>query len=211
MSQAPGGPPVDWRRLHALGWPAGSVRAVLALMVFGAIWGLLLVRPDREVPDYLRDLMFIILGHYFAARARASGPASESGPPPLYLPRGSVRLLLILGSIAVAVILGRRRQLAEVGRSPGALTLLLVAGFLLGVVLGRLGDWWQARGHRTPRIVEDVRALVSLLAAGLLIALIWNQVAPFLPRLGHEAWRLGAYGPEHALAAVVGFYFGSRS
>jgi hypothetical protein len=77
--------------------PGGSVRAVLALMIFGTIWGLLLRRPDREIPDYLRDLLFIILGHYFAVRGRADRTA-EAGPPPLFLPTGTVRLVLIAGS-----------------------------------------------------------------------------------------------------------------
>jgi hypothetical protein len=56
---------VDWRRLHALGLPAGSVRALLAVLMFATNWGLLVLRPQREVPDYLRDLLFIIMGHYF--------------------------------------------------------------------------------------------------------------------------------------------------
>src|SRR4051794_32368249 len=62
---------VDWRRLHALGLPSGSIRALLALLIFATTWALLVLRPTREVPDYLRDLLFIIMGHYFAARSRA--------------------------------------------------------------------------------------------------------------------------------------------
>src|SRR5271154_2166192 len=95
---------IDWRRLHALGLPSGSVRALLAILIFAATWGLLVVRPSQEVPDYLRDLLFIIMGHSFAVRRRA-GQAEKIGPPPLYLPRGSVRLLLVLGSLAAAVLL----------------------------------------------------------------------------------------------------------
>ena len=82
---------IDWRRRHALGLPAGSVRALLAVLIFITTWGLLVVRPDQEVPDYLRDLLFIILGHS-SRLATGPGPAEEPGPPPLYLPRGSVRL-----------------------------------------------------------------------------------------------------------------------
>ena len=50
---------------------AGSVRAVLAILVFGTVWALLVAKPDRDVPEFLRDLLFVILGHYFAARRRA--------------------------------------------------------------------------------------------------------------------------------------------
>ena len=128
---------IDWRRLHALGLPAGSVRALLAVVIFVTMWGLLLVRPNQEVPDYLRDLLFVIMGHYFAARRR-SGPAEEPGPPPLYLPRGSVRLFLVVGSVAVAVLLFRRGRLTALDDNPGVVTLLLVGGFLAGVALTRL-------------------------------------------------------------------------
>src|SRR5262249_45949407 len=155
--------PVDWRAIHALGLPSGSIRALLAILVFGTVWALLLMRPAAEGPEYLRDLLFIIMGHYFAARHRApEGP--EPGPPPLYLPRGSVRLLLVGGSIAVAVMLHHRGQLTSLDRNPGVVTLLLVGGFLLGVAMNAAISWWKGRGHRTPRVVEDLRAIVSLAA-----------------------------------------------
>lgn len=207
--------PVDWRTIHALGLPSGSIRALLAILVFGTVWALLLLQPAAEVPDYLRDLLFIIMGHYFAARHRAA-EAPEPGPPPLYLPRGSVRLLLVAGSIAVAALLYRRGQLTSLDRNPGAVTLLLVGGFLLGVAMNAAMSWWKDRGHRTPRVVEDLRAIVSLTAAGLLIFLVLNRLMFIVPpieidRLIPPGIHLGRFGPEHMLAAVVGFYFGSRS
>jgi len=207
--------PVDWRTVHALGLPSGSIRALLAILVFGTLWALLLVQPGAEIPDYLRDLLFIIMGHYFAARHRASEDP-EPSPPPLFLPSGSVRLLLIAGSVAVAVLLFRRGQLTSLDRNPGVVTLLLVGGFLLGVAMNAAMSWWRNRGHRTPRFVEDVRALLSLVAAGLLIFLVWNRLLQVVPpsqidRLIPPDIHLGRFGPEHLLAAVVGFYFGSRS
>ena len=48
---------VEWRRLHALGLPSGSIRALLAILIFATTWGLLVLRPSLEVPDYLRDLL----------------------------------------------------------------------------------------------------------------------------------------------------------
>jgi hypothetical protein len=201
----------DWRRLHAFGLPSGSVRALLAILVFAAAWALLIFRPAAEIPDFLRDLLFIILGHYFAAR-RAAAPGDEAGPPPLYLPRGSVRLVLVIGCVGVAVVLLRRGQLTDIERNPGVLTLVLVGGFLLGVALSAVFAWWRARGHRPPRLVEDLRAAVSLAAAVALIALVAARAFHLVPP-GAIAWRigLGRYGPEHLLAAIVGFYFGSRS
>ncbi len=190
----------DWRRLHALGLPPGSVRALLAILIFATAWALLVLRPAEEVPDFLRDLLFIILGHYFASR-RAVVASEEGGPPPLYLPRGSVRLLLVLGSVAVAVLLWRRGELTDLDRNPGAFTLLLVGGFLLGVLLNAGLAWWRRRGHRPPRLVEDVKAVVSMAAAVLLAALVVNRLFPFLPTWHVESilnrpLHLGATAPS---------------
>src|SRR3954453_14263520 len=200
---------VDWRRCHALGMPAGSVRALLAIMIFATTWALILLKPTQEVPDYLGDLLFIIMGHYFAARNRVP-QEREPGPPPLYLPRGSVRSLLVIGCLAVAVLLPLRGQLTSLDHNPGVVTLLLVGGFLLGVAINAVTAWWLGEGRRPPRVVEDLRAIVSLAAAILLIVLVGNRSfvhfasAPIDGLFG--GWvHLGRFGPEHILAAIVGF------
>lgn len=205
----------DWRKQHALGLPSGSIRALLAVAVFATTWALLILRPGQEVPDYIRDLLFIIMGHYFASRHRAS-QSEDAGPPPLYLPSGTIRVLLVIGCIAVGVVLYRRGQLTDLERNPGVMTLLMIGGFLLGVVLNAAHTWWKDRGHQAPRIVEDLRALISMGAAVLLVFLILNRLFQFMPRgridSSFASWiHLGHYGPEHLLAAVLGFYFGSRS
>lgn len=206
---------LDWRKLHAFGWPEGSVRALMAILIFGSLWAHLLLRPDREVPESLKDLLFIVLGHYFAVRSRHIA-GEQPGPPPLYLPRGAVRLLLIGGFLAVSAVLYRQGRLLAPGRNPGVITLLLVFGFLLGVVIQKVMTLWSGRGRPLPRVVEDLRALLSLGAAVLLVTLISDQLVPFVPdpvraQLSRMQFGLGRYGPEHILAAVVGFYFGSRS
>ena len=210
---------IDWRRMHALGLPAGSVRALLAVLVFATVWGMLLVRPSQEVPDYLSALMFVIMGHYFATRKRNEAvavPGDEPGPPPLFLPRGSVRLLLAGGSAAVAVVLYQRGVLTRIDRNPGVTTLLLVGGFLIGVILNALIGWWRVRGKRRHRAIEDLQALAAMGAGMVLVALVWNRIFPVVPVDQVDAifrgWgHFGRFGPEHVLAAVIGFYFGSRS
>ena len=215
MTTSPQTETPNWRRLHAFGLPEGSVRAVLAVAIFATIWALLVRHPRQEVPDYLRDLLFIIMGHYFASRRRSS-TEPPNGPGPLFLPRGTIRLVLFAGFLAVGVLLFRGGHFHDPMNNPGVVTLMLVAGFLLGVVVAKLGDWWVDRGHRVPRWVEDSRALFALLAAALLILLVWNRfeliLVPRNPGVPNP-WdlRLGPYGTEHILSAIVGFYFGSRS
>jgi hypothetical protein len=184
----------------------------MALIVFGCLWALLVLRPDREVPEYLRDLLFIILGHYFAVRGRQE-PAQEAGPPPLYLPRGSVRVILVVGFLVTGLLLYRQGRLTDIGHNPAVVTLLLVGGFLLGVTVQQLWSRLAGKGRPLPRPVEDTRALASLAATVLLVVLVVDQFAPELIHLG--LWRtdlgLGKVGVPHVAAAVVGFYFGSRS
>src|SRR5205814_4470984 len=115
-------------------WLVGSVRAMLALIIFGGIWAWLALRPMSEVPPYLQNLMFIIMGHYFAARSRSG---SDGSPPPLYLPRGTVRTMLVIGFFAVTGLLFYHQQMYSRDGgfhfSHSGVTLILVAGFLLGV------------------------------------------------------------------------------
>jgi hypothetical protein len=207
--------PGDWRRIHALGLPAGSVRALLALIVFGTIWAWLLLNEDYEVPQYLQNLLFIIMGHYFAARHETKRDEA-GGPPPLFLPVGSVRLILLGGFVAVAILLFQQDRVwiphgddAKIHK--GALTLLLVAGFLIGVAVARLWSWWTG-GARVPRWLEDVRAVISLAAAILLVLLVFNLIN--LDDLGLiQPFNQLAEGNglKGSLAAIIGFYFGSRS
>lgn len=206
---------IDWRRLHAFGLPAGSIRALLAFLIFGTALGLLALRPTEEVPDYLRDLLFIIMGHYFASRHQA-GMGQEPGPSPLYLPRGTVRLLLIVGCVGVGALLYSRGQLTAPGQHPGVVTLWLVGGFLLGVSLNSLWRGLLGRNRRAPRIFEDARAFVSMMAALVLVGLVWNRTFVVVPpeqidQVVAPVFHFGKFRLEHALAAVVGFYFGSRS
>ena len=193
---------LDWRRLHALGLPSGSVRALLALAVVGTVCGLLLQAPERALPEHLESLLVVVLGHYFAARGQAPvDPAG--GPGPLYLPRGSVRLLLVLGLLGVGVAVTRQGELQA---HRGLFTLVLVFGFLLGLLLTRVAGWFQRRIRGHSRWFEDLRAILGLAAVGVLALHAFLGVLP-----GPEQVSFGSLGLEQGLAGLVGFYFGSRS
>src|SRR5437899_301948 len=90
---------------HALGWPPGSVRALLALMVVGLVCALMLIPRETPtpIPAFLLYLLFLILGHYFAARGGSRGQSSAWSQQPLNLPRGCVRLLLLLSLSATCI------------------------------------------------------------------------------------------------------------
>src|SRR5262245_20436418 len=131
---------------HALGLPAGSIRAILTLMVVGLVCALMLIPPrgDRPIPlpPYLLYLLFMILGHYFAARghpARAPGQRA-----PLFLPSGVVRLLII---VALAATIGWKlnsdpdgfqaqfEASVDLAKKQPLLPVILLGGFFLGVLI----------------------------------------------------------------------------
>lgn len=202
---------------HPLGLPAGSVRALLAFMVFGIIWALLLL-PERteapiRVPLYLYYLMFLILGHYFAARGHAPANTGRREPPPLYLPHGSLRFLMIAG-FSAALAWGfyhnprffDRLNPERLGDQP-YLPLVLLSAFFLGILLSRVANRVLAGPAGLPPWFQDVLAWISLLAIlslgiDFLVRLVIN---PSLAEpLSLQHW-------EGYLAVMVGFYFGLRS
>lgn len=195
-------PAADWKQRHALGLPGGSVRALMALGMVGTVCGLLVRDPSRALPEALESLLFVVLGHYFAARSQASDDP-EDGPPPLWLPRGTVRFLLIAGLVTAGAVVVRSGG-EEAQR--GMITLVVVAAFLLGLVLTRVTGWLQKRRGRPWRPFEDLRALVGLGAAGALAVHAFYGVLP-----GPDTLSIGRVGVEQGLAGLVGFYFGSRS
>src|SRR5262249_46589109 len=83
------------RRRHALGLPAGSVRALLTSIVFGLLAAIMIVQGEDRVPTlytYLWYLLLLIIAHYFAAHGNSIRSSSEERSP-LGLPRGFFRFL----------------------------------------------------------------------------------------------------------------------
>src|SRR6516165_7004695 len=84
---------------HALGLPAGSVRALLAIGILAMLW-LLVLRPGTAGEEgkvisgeaglvfvYLNMLMILVLVHFFTAHGKTIGP-QVSDKSPLGLPSG---------------------------------------------------------------------------------------------------------------------------
>jgi hypothetical protein len=208
---APAGAPaaaVGYAR-QPLGLPAGSVRALLAFMVLGIIWALMLLPDVKGIPLYLFYLMFLILGHFFAAHGHSIAGPTTGPASPLHLPRGSLRLLIVLG---FAAVLGYRYYVrrsfeglfdlqSPISEQP-YLPLVLVGAFFLGVFVSRvlfrsLPSAW----------LQDLQAWVALLATIGLVAEVIIQLVinPTLKEpLNLPSW-------QTILAAIICFYFGARS
>jgi hypothetical protein len=200
----------NYAQRHALGLPAGSVRAAHVLVIVGLICASILMPASKSIPPYLVYLLFLMLGHYFAAHGVTIARSVDAEPSPLYLPGGTVRVLIIL---ALAGAIGWRvytdlpglvtlfeASLHVLGEQPYA-PLAILGGFILGAIVRMI-----VRAH-PPRFWQDIEAWISLIALmGLCVAaLIHLVVAP------HVAEDLQIPTWDAILGGVVAFYFGARS
>jgi hypothetical protein len=203
---------------HALGLPAGSIRALLALGVLGMLW-LLALRPLPEQPGApyeiqlptafmdLQILMVLILAHFFAAHGHTIYTLSDRRSP-LGLPRGTVRFVLLAGYLGLTVFLYRMQPKFEYpSTSAVVLLLVLISGFFLGHLI--TGAVRAVSGGVLPFWFQDVEAWIALLAVGSMVVLliILLFINPTLPLGG----QIDTHMVEAVLASLVGFYFGARS
>ncbi len=202
---------------HPLGLPAGSVRAILALLVMGLIWTVTVLEQTHDVqpPIYLYYLMFLILGHFFAAHGHSIA-AGQAEPSPLHLPRGFIRAILLLGFVGVFAwryYLTRDVSTFADLKNPALeqpfLPFVLVGAFFLGLLAARLVRLGARSSGVVPYWFQDVMAWVALLAVlGLtievLIQVVINPSVPPERRVQMPHW-------QAFLSAVISFYFGARS
>jgi hypothetical protein len=209
---SPREPQPHWSEQYAFGLPAGSIRALLALAVIGTAASLTAMQPKVEIDPAFRDLSFLILGGYFAHRRTAHEP-EQTGPSPLFLPRGTVRLLLSLAILAVIALMVRHHEPLKPRNNPALYPVIVMIGFLFGVLSRLYTGWLLRHGRRPKRIWADLRASIAILAAALLVLFAWNDAYQFLPvsRESGPTFPLTNEGIRHTLAAIVAFYFGSRA
>jgi hypothetical protein len=201
---------------HAFGWPPGSIRALLVLIVVALVCALLLITRDRNgaiipIPPYLLYLLFTAVGYYFAVRGHVK-EAHRDTAPPLWLPAGSIRIIIMAALIATFTykLVNDREDLeeqltksAELIREQPLLPLVILGGFFLGVVFRAVVI---GKHERSPwaQDLEGWVALIGVLLLGI-AALIHLVIQPTLESKLHlSTW-------EGILAGVVAFYFGLRA
>jgi hypothetical protein len=189
-----------------LGLPGGSVRALLTLLIVAVV--LVQVARGKEVEPLWTETLMIALAHYFTSRRftrlapeairrlEAEGQI-EVESHPLYLPRHTIRTVLILAFVGFAVFLYREERLFE----RAAVSLLgVVFAYLLGILARVLLTWWtKGRKSGTLQSWEDVKATV------VLIVLAYTAAAYLLDRTDLVPHQL-----RNATLGLVLFYFGSR-
>ena len=192
-----------------LGLPAGSVRALLCLVIVT----FLVIQTARgvRVDVVWSEALMITLAHYFTTRRfvplspelRAKLEATgeiEPDESPLYLPKHSVRILLVAAFAGLAYYLYDHGRLFETQ----SLSLLVSVGaYLLGItVRGVLGWWSRHTGIRSPAWWVDFKALGTLV---IVLAAVGLQLVGVHDIHGWDASRL-----QDCSLGLVLYYFGSR-
>lgn len=189
-----------------LGLPNGSVRALLAILVVAVV--ITEVVRGREVSALWTETLMIALAHYFSSRRfirlapdvvhrmEAEG-TMEVEAHPLYLPRHSIRAMIILAFVGLAIYLYRQGKLFD----PTAVSILgVVCAYLLGVVAHGVLAWWtKGRPTRVIQSWEDIKAVVVLLV------LLYTAGAYLINRPDLVPRQM-----RNVTLGLVLFYFGSR-
>jgi fucose 4-O-acetylase-like acetyltransferase len=188
-------PPLPPPNRPPLGLPSGSVRALLTLAIVAVV--LVQMARGQEVELLWTETLMIALAHYFTSRRFINLPpqvirrlTSEGylldESRPLYLPQYTIRAILVLAFLGLAVFLYQQGRLFH---SEAISILGVVLAYFLGII-GRVRNF---------RSCENIKAIVVLLVLCITAAFYFADRADLLP----------AYCKNITLAIIL-FYFGSR-
>ncbi len=205
MSSEFEGSPKGW---PPLGMPIGSVRALLTLIVMAVVISRLARGQEFHDALWIQALL-IALAHYFTSRRFVSLPPDvlarleqdgilENERHPLFLPKNSIRTLIVLAFVGLAVYLYRENRLFNNQMALGLLTLIFA--YLLGSLAHAVGKWFNRRRVTPPSGTwGDIKAMT------VLIILILAAIPEFLD----QPLRLPDIFHQVALGLML-FYYGSR-
>lgn len=193
-----------------LGLPTGSVRALLTLTCVAVV--VVNTARGQDLDLFWVEALLISMAHYFTSRRFVSLPPAtmrklenegilERESQPLFLPRGSIRALIIAAFVGLGVYLYQNNR--ELLYSPHVITLLgLVSAYFLGTVFRAIGLFFSRfRSGPPSRWWADTRALV-VLGAMALVAIPELVGAGSLFRQQDSV--------RHVALGLMLFYFGSR-
>jgi len=191
---------------YPLGLPAGSVRALLTLIVVGVICTDIIRQQPVEL--VWAETLMIALAHYFTTRRFVSLPPDvlakleadhilPNEPHPLYLPKGSIRFVILVAFIGVAAYEAQQGRLWQ----PQILSILgALIAYFIGTVVRSVREWWTRGRLQVPtRWRGDIKATIALVSLIGAAALHLAQQEKLLPP--HS---------EHLAMAFTLYYFGSR-
>lgn len=193
-----------------LGLPPGSIRGILALLIVLQLWLLLLLPEQYKVPIPLNlYLLMTLVAVFFVSHGKSIGSAGGIHPSPLYLPGGTLRLIIIGGTALVVGYLytnhpERLEERLRPSEAQFAQWPVLVGAYVGGFLLGYVFRFMPFRHFWA---FQAFQAWLSIIAMVLLFAEVFIQ-AFINPTLKGE-FDLRMW--EAVVTAVTAWYFGTRS
>jgi hypothetical protein len=193
---------------HPLGLPPGSVRGVLSLLIVIQFWLLLMLPDSKKVPIPLNlYLLMSLVGLFFVSHGKTIGHGSV--PSPLYLPGGTLRLIIFGGTAAVVgyIYANHPERLTDrLQLDPGQLANwpYLVGAYVGGFAVGYI---FRHMPFRNNWLFQSFVAWMSLLAMALLFIEIFLRAfvqSTLKEQLDLKVW-------EAIVTAITTCYFGTRS
>jgi hypothetical protein len=227
VSDIPASPPF---LRSALGLPAGSVRALLALCVLLYLWGLALTSGFRFEGNVVKAYgpltqagattsfasmmltMLLVVCQFFVAHGSTLGK-KVSGKSPLYIPTTIIHALIVVAYFGL-VYWAVMNWTGDVKFDPPNMVDVMVtmgvvlAAFLLGHASTRVMRFLS--GGRLPFWFQDVQAWFGLMAFVLLLWVLLARGA-INTTVANQSSQLTLHFTEPALAALVAFYYGARA
>jgi hypothetical protein len=203
-----------------LGLPAGSVRALLTLLIVAVV--VTNLGRGRDLDILWTETLLIAIAHYFTSRRFVSLAPDvvrrleqegviDKETHPLFLPRHSIRTIIIGSFVGLAVYLHQEQRLipslpqfhqeGQPAFDAKAVSLLeIVFAYLVGVWVRGIAGWFSRRRERAPsRFWADAKAVIVLI----------TLAAAAVPELLGQGQMLPVEVHKIALGLVL-FYFGSR-
>ncbi len=180
--------------------PSGSIRALVTLSISIACWTV--VFSGRDIPEYLFALVLTLLGYYFGYRKKSTqqeqySPVKQSQP--LFLPKGIIRFVLIMGFIVSGLVAFSRFM----DNMDDAARYVQLKYF--GIVWGLIFGYFFAALYRR-RKAKKVRSGVMLHIKGLLVIVVTILLSRLLI-MGKNDLSPNLIMP---LLMIISLYFGSR-
>ena len=192
-----------------LGLPPGSIRGILSILIVSIFWILLLVPDEKaiKIPLNLYFLLSLVMV-FFVAHGKSIARREDPHPSPFWLPGGTLRFLIVVGTIAVITYIAFEHperfdrlnlDLEQLGRWKFYMAALGI-GFLLGYcrrILPFKHEWWFQAFQAWVAIIAMAILFFELVFQTLINIHLQNPVEGL-------AWHT-------AVTGIVAFYFGSRS
>jgi len=141
----------DYVEGYPLGMPRGSIRALIAILVVAFPFSYLI--EGQEIPSAITSAIFILVAFYFETRKAKKeellGLIDEVRHPekpkekviyPLYLPKYSVRITLVIMLILILIINAYGPMVPFETTNTILDILLIISFFILGSIFKRIGN-----------------------------------------------------------------------